>query len=206
VNLHTAVAHRVVVGSAVGVVAPIVVVTHTVEAVAAVHLVIMVAGSMVAVAVHRMTTLAGSGHCPSVLPPGLRAVLLPIVIHSIRCSLSPLYLNEREAEFFGYAMPSLDSREDCTTSFVPASHLVHFSEHIVNTYKHTQGVWTYYHKVGTVSENDSKYSIISIQTASRLGLTAETPIPRPSKAVGNTLRAIFKLPLTSALIRRLPDA
>ncbi len=71
VNLHTAVAHRVVV-------------THTVEVVAAVRLVMVVAGSMVAVAVHRMTTVAGSGHCPSAIPPGLHAVLLPRVVPSIR--------------------------------------------------------------------------------------------------------------------------
>ena len=75
------VAHWVVVGIAVGVVAPIVAVTHTVEAVAAVRLVIMVAGSMVVVAVQRMTTLAGSGHGPSVIPPGLRAALLPRMLH-----------------------------------------------------------------------------------------------------------------------------
>jgi hypothetical protein len=54
-----------------------------VEVVAAVRIVMVVAGSMVAVAVHRMTTLAGSGHCPSVIPPGLRAVLLPRVVHYI---------------------------------------------------------------------------------------------------------------------------
>ncbi len=74
------VAHRVVVGSAVGVAAPIVAVTHTGEVVAAVRIVMVVAGSMGAVAVHRMTIVAGSGHCPSVLPPGLRAVPLPIVV------------------------------------------------------------------------------------------------------------------------------
>ncbi len=76
-----AVAHRVVVGTAVGVVAPIVAVTHTVEAVAAVRLVILVAGSMVVVAVQRMTTLADSGPGPSVIPPGLRAARLPRMVH-----------------------------------------------------------------------------------------------------------------------------
>ncbi len=85
-NSHTAVVHRVVVGIAVGVVAPIVAVTYTVEVLAAVRMVMVVAGSMVAVAVHRMTTVAGSGHCPSVIPPGLRAVLLPRVVPSIRYS------------------------------------------------------------------------------------------------------------------------
>jgi hypothetical protein len=67
-------------GPAGGLAAPVVVVTHTVEVVAAVQIVIVVAGSMVAGAVQRMTTVAGSGHCPSVLPPGLCAVLLLIVI------------------------------------------------------------------------------------------------------------------------------
>jgi hypothetical protein len=86
VNLHTAVAHRVVVGIAVGVAAPNVAVTHTGEVLAVVRMVIVVAGSMVAVAVQRMTTLAGSGHGPSVLPPGLRAVLLPRMVHYIRFS------------------------------------------------------------------------------------------------------------------------
>jgi len=85
-NLHTAMAHRVVVGSAVGVAAPMVALTHTVEAVAAVRLVILVAGSMVVVALQRMTTLADSGHGPSVLPPDLRVVLLPRMVHSIRYS------------------------------------------------------------------------------------------------------------------------
>ena len=70
------VAHRVVVGIAVGVAAPMAAMTHKVEVVAAVRLVIMVAGSMVVVAAHRMTTVAGWGHGPSVIPPGLRAVLL----------------------------------------------------------------------------------------------------------------------------------
>ncbi len=70
-----------VVGSAVGVVVPMVAVTHTVELVAAVRLVILVAGSMVVVALQRMTTLAGSGHGPSVIPPGLRAVFLPRMVH-----------------------------------------------------------------------------------------------------------------------------
>ena len=84
-NSHTAVVHRVVLGIAVGVVAPIVALTYTVEVLAAVRMVMVVAGSMV-VAVHRMTTVAGSGHCPSVIPPGLRAVLLPIVVPSIRYS------------------------------------------------------------------------------------------------------------------------
>ena len=46
VNLHTAVAHRVVVGIAVGVAASIVAVTHTGEVVAAVRMVMVVAGSM----------------------------------------------------------------------------------------------------------------------------------------------------------------
>jgi hypothetical protein len=73
VNLHSAVAHRVVVGIAVGVAASNVAVTHTGEALAAGQIAMVVA-------VHWMTTLAGSGHCPSVLPPGLRAVLLPIVV------------------------------------------------------------------------------------------------------------------------------
>jgi len=79
VNLHTAVAHMVVVGIAVGVAAPIVAVTHTVEVVAAVRIVMVVAGPMV-VAVHRMMIVAGSGHCPSMIPPGIRVVLLPIVV------------------------------------------------------------------------------------------------------------------------------
>ncbi len=92
------VAHRVVVGIAVGVAAPIVAVTHTVEVVAAVRLVRMVAGSMV-VALHRKTTVAGSGHGPSVIPPGLRAVLLPIVVPSIRYSCSSLYLNDGRLNF-----------------------------------------------------------------------------------------------------------
>ncbi len=107
VNLHTAVAHRVVVGIAVGVVASNVAVTHTGEALAAVRMVIVVAGSMVAVAPHRMTTLAGSGHCPSVLPPGLRAVFLPIVGPLYQVQLIFFLLKRWEAEFFGYEMPSL---------------------------------------------------------------------------------------------------
>ncbi len=86
VNLHPAVAHRVAVGIAVGVAAPIVAVTHTGEVLAAVQIVMVVAGSMVAVPVHRMTTVAGSGHCPSVLPSDLRVVLLSIVVPSIRYS------------------------------------------------------------------------------------------------------------------------
>ncbi len=69
VTLHTAVANMAVAGIAVGVAAPIVAVTHRVEVVAAVRIVMVVAGSMVLVAVHRMTTVAGSGHCPSVIPP-----------------------------------------------------------------------------------------------------------------------------------------
>ena len=97
-NLHTAVAHRVVVGIAVGVAAPIVVVTHTVEAV---RLVIMIAGSMVVVAVQRMTTLAGSGHGPSVIPPGLRAVLLPRVVPLDQVLLIFSLLKRWETEFFG---------------------------------------------------------------------------------------------------------
>jgi len=80
VNLHTVVAHRVVAGSAIGVAAPMVALTHTGEVLAAVQIVMAAAGSMVAVPVHWMTTLAGSGHGPSVIPPGLRAVLLSIVV------------------------------------------------------------------------------------------------------------------------------
>ena len=76
-NSHTAVAHRVVVGIAVGVAAPIVALTHTVEVVAAVHILMVVAGSRVAVALHRMTTLAGLGHCPSVIPPCIRQDTAP---------------------------------------------------------------------------------------------------------------------------------
>jgi len=72
-NIHTAVASNVAV-------------THTGEVLAAVRIVMVVAGSMVAVPVHWMTTVAGWGHCPSVLPPGLRAVLLPRVVHYIRHS------------------------------------------------------------------------------------------------------------------------
>ncbi len=109
VSLHIAVAHRVVVGIAVGVAASIVAVTHTGEVLAAVRIVMAVAGSMGAVAVHRMMTLAGSGHCPSVLPPGLRAVLLPIVVPLYQVQLIFSLLKRWEAEFFGYAMPSLDS-------------------------------------------------------------------------------------------------
>jgi hypothetical protein len=91
----------VVVGIAVGVVAPIVAVTHTVEAVAAVRLLIMVAGSMVVVALQRMTTLAGSGHGPSVIPPGLRAVLLPRVVPLYQVQSIFSLLQRWEAEFFG---------------------------------------------------------------------------------------------------------
>ncbi len=98
-NSHTAVVHRVVVGIAVGVVAPIVAVTYTVEVLAAVRIVMVVAGSMVAVAVHRMTAVAGSGHCPSVIPPGLRAVLLPRVVPSIRYNRSSLYSNDGRLNF-----------------------------------------------------------------------------------------------------------
>ena len=91
VNLHTAVAHRVVVA-------------HTVEVVAAVRIVMVVAGSMVAVAVHKMTTAAGSGHCPSVIPPGLRAVLLPRVVPLYQVQLIFSLLKRWEAEFFGYGV------------------------------------------------------------------------------------------------------
>ncbi len=41
--------------------------------------------------------------------------------------------------------------------------------------------------------------MVETQTASRLGLTVQTPISRPSKAVGNTFRALFTLPLTAAM-------
>ncbi len=85
VNLHTAVAHTVVVGLAVGVAAPSGAVTHTVEVVAAVRIVMVVAGPMVAVAVQRMTTVAGSGHGPSVIPPrGIGAIFLPLEVPTIR--------------------------------------------------------------------------------------------------------------------------
>src|SRR5579864_7890972 len=99
VNLHTAVAHRVIVGIAVGVAASNVAVTHTGEVLAEVLLVMVVP-------VHRMTTVAGSGYCPSVLPPGLRAVPLPIVVPLYQVQLIFSLLKRWEAEFFGYAMPS----------------------------------------------------------------------------------------------------
>jgi hypothetical protein len=96
-NSHTAVAHRVVGGIAIRVAAPIVAVTHTGEVVAAVRIVM-------AVAVHRMTTVAGSGHCPSVLPPGLRAVLLPVVVPLYQVQLIFSLLKRWEAEFFDYGV------------------------------------------------------------------------------------------------------
>ena len=60
----------VVVGIAVGAVAPIVAVTHTVEAVAAVLIVVGTARPTVVGAVHRMMTVVGSGHCSyEIVPP-----------------------------------------------------------------------------------------------------------------------------------------
>jgi hypothetical protein len=51
-------------------------VTHTVEAVAAVRVVLAAAGSTVAVAVHRMAAVVGSGHGSYNIVSGIRAVLL----------------------------------------------------------------------------------------------------------------------------------
>ncbi len=91
VNLHTAVTHRVVV-------------THTVEVVAAARIVMVVAGSMVAVAVHRMTTVAGSGHCPS--GDSSRFACCPLA-HSgsfYQVQLIFSLLKRWKAEFFGYGV------------------------------------------------------------------------------------------------------
>jgi len=110
----------VVVGSAVGVGAPMVAVPHTVEAVAAVRLVILVAGSMVVVALQRMTTLAGSGHGPSVIPPGLRAALLPRMVHYIRYSRSSLYSNDGRRNFsvMGFELASISAIGKVTASIL----------------------------------------------------------------------------------------
>jgi hypothetical protein len=74
VKLHTVVVHMVMVGIAVGTAVPIVAVTHTMEVLATVRVVMVVAGSMVVVAAHRLMAAAGSGHCPSVIPSGISAV------------------------------------------------------------------------------------------------------------------------------------
>ena len=95
VNLHTAVAHRVIVGIAVGVAAPVVAVTHTVEVVVAVRIVAEapldtlfavphIAAAMVAVVVQSLTNVTGLGHCPSLIPRGIRAILLSIEVPTIR--------------------------------------------------------------------------------------------------------------------------
>ena len=67
VKPHTAVVHMVMVGIAVWAAVPIVAVTHTMEVLATVRIVTVVAA-------HRMMAAAGSGHCPSVIPSGIHAV------------------------------------------------------------------------------------------------------------------------------------
>ena len=99
IESHTAVAYRVVVGSAVEVAAPIVAVTHTGEVLAAVWIVMVIAGSMVVAAVHWMTTEAGSGHGPCVIPPALRAVLLPRVVPCYQVQSIFFLLKRWEARF-----------------------------------------------------------------------------------------------------------
>lgn len=68
-ELHTGVVHMVVVGIAVGAIAPILAVTHTMEAVAAVLVVVGTARPTVVVAVHRMMPVVGSGHCSYEIAP-----------------------------------------------------------------------------------------------------------------------------------------
>jgi len=84
VNLHTA----------VGAAASIAAVTHAIEVLATVRIVMVVA-------VQRMTTVAGSGHGPSVIPPGLRAVLLPRVVPLDQVLLIFSLLKRWKTEFFG---------------------------------------------------------------------------------------------------------
>ncbi len=66
-KLHTVVVHMVMVGIAVGAAVPMVAVTHTMEVLATVRVVMVVAA-------HRMMAAAGSGHGPSVIPSGISAV------------------------------------------------------------------------------------------------------------------------------------
>src|SRR5947207_14491142 len=56
-----------------------------------------------------------------------------------------------------------------------------------------------------VSGNASKCFISTIQTANRLGCTATASTPL-RKAFGDAFLRIFRLPFTSALRNRLPDA
>ena len=67
VKLYTGVVHMGMVGSAVGDAAPMMAVTHTIEVLATVRVVMVVAA-------YRMVAAAGSDHCPSVIPSGIHAV------------------------------------------------------------------------------------------------------------------------------------
>ncbi len=76
VELRTGIVQMVVVGIAVGAIAPIVAVTHTAEAVAAVLAVVGIARPVVVVAVHRMMMAADSGHCSYEITPSYSSYLL----------------------------------------------------------------------------------------------------------------------------------
>ncbi len=67
VKLHTGVVHLVAVGIAVGAAVPIVAVTHTVEVVGAVRIVLLTLDSRGAVAVHLVMAGAPSDHCSWVI-------------------------------------------------------------------------------------------------------------------------------------------